>query len=78
MNPWAEPFERSFNEYSEAEFVIDKDYHSNLRKKMEVFREATKTKKSLQLVMITTYGVRQNAHSGIVQSQVKMDDLFVE
>jgi hypothetical protein len=28
--------------------------------------------------MITTYGVRQNAHSGIVQSQVKMDDLFVE
>ncbi len=64
--------------YSEAEFVIDKDYHSNLRKKMEVFREATKTKKSLQLVMITTYGVRQNAHSGIVQSQVKMDDLFVE
>ena len=26
---------------------------------MEVFREATKSKKALQLVMITTYGVRQ-------------------
>ena len=43
---------------------------------MEVFREATKSKKALQLIMITTYGVRQNAHSGIVQSQVRMDDLF--
>lgn len=28
--------------------------------------------------MITTYGIRQNAHSGIVQTQVKMDDLFVK
>ena len=27
--------------------------------------------------MITTYGVKQNAHSGLVQSQVRMDDLFV-
>ena len=44
---------------------------------MEVFREATRSKKALQLVMITTYGARLNAHSGIVQSQVRMDDLFV-
>ena len=42
-----------------------------------MFREATKSKKALQLVMITTYGVKQNAHSGIMQSQVKMDDLFI-
>ncbi len=59
-----------------GEFVIDKDYETRLRKKMEVFREVTKSKKALQLVMITTYGVRRNAHSGIVQSQVTMDDLF--
>ena len=43
---------------------------------MEIFREATKSKKALQLVMITTYGVRQNSHSGIMQAQVRMDDLF--
>lgn len=42
-----------------------------------MFREATKSKKALQLVMITTYGVKQNAHSGVMQSQVKMDDLFI-
>ena len=61
---------------SVGEFVIDKDYEDKLKKKMQVFREATKSRKALQLVMITTYGVRQNAHSGIMQSQVKMDDLF--
>ena len=62
--------------FSVGEFAIDKDYEDKLRKKMQVFREATKSRKALQLVMITTYGVRQNSHSGIMQSQVKMDDLF--
>ena len=62
--------------FSVGEFTIDRDYEERLRNKMEVFREATKTKKALQLVMITTYGVRHNAHSNIVQSQVLMDDLF--
>lgn len=62
--------------FSVGEFVIDQDYEEKLRKKMEIFRDATKSKKALQLVLITTYGVRQNAHSGIMQSQVRMDDLF--
>ena len=62
--------------FSINEIAIDKDYEDKLRKKLTVFREATKTRKALQLVMITTYGVRQNSHSGIVQSQVTLDDLF--
>lgn len=62
--------------FSIGDFVIDKDYEEKLRKKMQVFREATKSRKALQLVMITTYGVKLNAHSGIMQSQVKMDNLF--
>lgn len=63
--------------FSVGEFTIDSEYEMRLRNKMEVFREATKSRKALQLIMITTYGVKQNAHSGIVQSQVCMDDLFV-
>lgn len=62
--------------FSVGEFAIDQDYEDKLRKKMQVFREATNSRNALQLVMITTYGVRQNAHSGIVQSQVRMNDLF--
>ena len=63
--------------FSVSEFAIDKDYEENLRKKIQVFREATNSRKALQLVMITTFGVRQNSHSGIMQSQIKMDDLFL-
>lgn len=62
--------------FSMGEFVIDKEYEEKLRKKIQVFREATNSRKALQLVMITTFGVRQNDHSGIMQSQVRMDDLF--
>ena len=62
--------------FSISDYVIDKDYEKKLRKKIQVFREATNSRKALQLVMITTYGVKPNAHSGIMQSQVKMDDLF--
>jgi hypothetical protein len=63
--------------FSQNEFTIDNDYEMQLRNKMGTFREATKTRDALQLTMITTYGVKQNSHSGIVQSQVKMDDLFL-
>ena len=62
--------------FSVGEFTIDQDYEQKLKKKIQVFREATKSKKALQMIMITTYGIRKNAHSSIVQSQVCMDQLF--
>ena len=62
--------------YSVNEFVIDKEYEEKLRNKLFVFKGATGTKKALQLVMITTYGVKQNIHSGIVSSQLTLDNLF--
>ena len=35
-----------------------------------------KIKKTVQITMITTYGVKPNKYSSIVSSQVTMDDLF--
>ena len=64
--------------FSINEFTIDKDYEMSLRNKIGAFREATKTHDALNLTMITTYGVKNNSHSGIVQSQVTMDDLYEE
>lgn len=57
-------------------FEITNDYDKVLRNKIERFREETKTKKALHLTMITTYGVKQGKYSGLIQSQVTMDDLF--
>ena len=62
--------------YSSTQFVITKDYEEKLRNKIAAFREETKTRKSLMLTLVTTYGVKENMHSGCVQSQVLLDDLF--
>lgn len=59
-----------------SKYVIDADYEQRLRDRASLFRTVTKTKKALHHTFITTYGVAQNSHSGIVQSEVTMDDLF--
>lgn len=62
--------------FSEHEYVIDRDCEQDLRRKRETFRQATGTGKTIQIVMITTYGLKQNKYSGLVSSQVVLDDLF--
>ena len=62
--------------FSKEEFLINKDYDLKLRNKIGAFKEETKFKKSIQLVMITTFGVKKNKYSSIVQNQVVLDDLF--
>lgn len=62
--------------FSEKPFVIDKKYDMELRNKLGTFRFVTQTKKAVQLVMVTTYGVKQNMYSGLIQKQVTIDDFF--
>lgn len=63
--------------YSESEFVIDKKYSAELDNKRTVFQQATRTKKSLFLAMLTTFGLKENEYSRrLVQSSLTMDDLF--
>ena len=62
--------------FSEMPYTITKDYEEKLRMKMAIFRQESKSTKALSLTMITTYGVLPGIHSGIVQNEVVMDDLF--
>jgi hypothetical protein len=63
--------------FYKGEFNIDKSYAGELYQKMEVFKEQTKTRKTLFLTMITTYGVRENNYSrDLVQNSLTMDTLF--
>ena len=39
-------------------------------------REIKRSLQTIHLTMITTYGVAYGKHSGIVQKEVHMDDLF--
>lgn len=59
-------------------YTISKKYASELRDKVGVFKAETKTRKSVFLTMITTYGIKQNINStGLFQNEMKMDDLFI-
>lgn len=58
-------------------FVIDKDYAAQLRRKIAVFKNATQTKKSVFLTMISTYGTQMNEHSlELVQNDITIDAFF--
>ncbi|GHT66378.1 hypothetical protein AGMMS50239_27750 [Bacteroidia bacterium] len=62
--------------YSNKEFVISKDYDTKLRNKRGAFIEETKTRKTVHITMITTFGVKHNEYWGNIQSEVTMADLF--
>lgn len=62
--------------YAEGEYLIDKACDMTLRSKRESFRKHTKTKKTVQLIFISTCGLKQNKYSGLVSGQVVLDDLF--
>jgi AAA+ ATPase superfamily predicted ATPase len=61
-----------------AEFTIDKKYATELRNKVSVFSNSTKTKKNIFLTFITSYGLKTNEYSlELVQNNLTIDDLFV-
>lgn len=59
------------------EYEIKKDYVQNLLNKIEVYKKAaSKKRRTINLTFISSYGVRHNAHSSIVQKSLTMDALF--
>lgn len=63
--------------FSTGEYSIDKDYDLKLRNKVEAFRRDTNYKGTIQLVMITTFGLKKNQYSSLIQNQIVLDDLFI-
>ncbi|MBO6208329.1 MAG: hypothetical protein J6O73_15550 [Lachnospiraceae bacterium] len=64
--------------FSTTPYEIDKDYDMALKSKAEVFRNATKTTKTLITTMITTYGIKKNMYSNYIGKEVCMGDLFAD
>ncbi len=63
--------------FSLNEFEISADYESTLRNRIELFRKTyLRPHQSLQLTFVTTFGVKQNTHSWVVNNEVKLEDLF--
>lgn len=49
----------------------------NLREKIRIFQTATRTKKHIMPILITTFGLKTNKHSlGLINQVLTLDDLF--
>lgn len=63
--------------FSINQFTINKKYANELREKVRIFKEEVKTRKSVFLTMITTFGLTKNQYStSLVQNDLTMDVLF--
>ncbi len=64
--------------YSRNAFAIDKKYETSLGLKLATFAGVNHLKKAVHLTMVVAGGLVRNAHAGLVQSIVTLDDLFRE
>ena len=62
--------------FSTRPYTIDKQYAETLQNRQWIFEQETKTRKSCQQVMLTTYGLAKNQYSSIIQRELTMEDLF--
>ena len=64
--------------FSINEFTINKKYAEELRNKVGIFKEETKTRKAIFITMITTFGLNKNSYStSLIQKDLTMDIMFV-
>ena len=62
--------------FSSDDFKVDASYDKELRHKMTVFAEETKSRSSLHLTLVTTYGLASSPYSSRFQNVITMNDLF--
>ena len=64
--------------FSNDEYAMDAEESRKLRRRVELFRSATRSRKGLMPTLISCYGLKRNANSAMIQAVVTLDDLFNE
>lgn len=65
--------------YTDEPFVITKSYVENLQNKIAVFKEQSRTKKQIFMVMIAANGIKNNFYSDeILSDLITLHDLFLQ
>jgi hypothetical protein len=62
--------------FSETEYELTKRDDIALERKREVFVAETGTKKAVQIVMVTSSGLKRNSYYHTIQAEVTANDLF--
>lgn len=64
--------------FSHDNYTITSAYDDKLRNRLSTFKSLTATRKGLQTVLVTTYGLTNNKYSGDIHDVIILDDLFRE
>jgi len=62
--------------FSVSEYEVDKSYEMKLRNRLQFIQNMINRRDSVQMTLVTTFGLKQGIHSGIFQQTVTIDDLF--
>ncbi|MDO4805951.1 MAG: ATP-binding protein [Coriobacteriales bacterium] len=60
------------------EFTVDKKYYQTLLARREALAQALSRKISVQLTLITTFGLKRNQHAWAFTNTITLEDLFAE
>lgn len=62
--------------YSQSEYELNKEEYDKIQKRCRTFIQETGLRHAPWITMITTDGAAKGKYSGMIQSQVTLDDLF--
>ena len=64
--------------FCNSEFMIDKGYYDDLLSKKEVYLNTSGTRNSVQMVMLTSYGLANSKYNNLINKSVKLEDFFIQ
>jgi hypothetical protein len=62
--------------YSSAEYSFSQDEKEKLVRRIERFKDVTRTRKGILPTLVTTFGLKRNANGAMIANVVALDDLF--
>ncbi|MDY5070852.1 MAG: hypothetical protein SPE54_10660, partial [Sodaliphilus sp.] len=62
--------------FCRGKYTITKAEREKIENRMQSFIAYSKTKSSIRLTMITSFGVEKNTNSSIIQNELTLEDLF--
>lgn len=62
--------------FARGQYVISREYEDAVCSRIQLFRDKTKTQKSTLCTFVTTFGVADGTHHGVVDNEVIADDMF--
>ena len=63
--------------FSKGRFALGLEYAETVRNRIQLFRDKTGTTKATMCTFVTTFGVGEGLHNGVIDNEVVAEDLFV-